>query len=271
MSNDEKITSSYKVSDTSQKTEAESQHGDEDVLLITAAELSFVEDMSSSNSDDVEFDTAILELMESDDASAKAAKAAKAKESSIVKHPSPSLTSEDIETSIQMAVSMFGDPKDKEAILKEIRDYLKLAEDDPADQADFLEQLSSRDYQARYDYLNDWRSDDIDAAINEVIFEDTNATKNGDSLGIYRDRLYAMYNVNGLKHGKHRKTVTKEWASKKIEQYSSQPFRLLRAVEKRHSLKSLGVKWEEQLEFREKFGYEGPYLIDKEGYVLISQ
>lgn len=166
------------------------------------------------------------------------------------------------EQRIRNFVRMFGDLRDKSSIIKEINEYLKAAESDPEDQEDFLEQLEERDDQARYDYLNEWRSDDID----EQLFGDVS-----ESPEMWADRLFAMYIINGLTRGKREKAPSRGWAARKVEQYSSKPYALLRAAERRHSLPLLGVKWEVQFILREKYSYDGPYLIDDEGYVIVDE
>lgn len=163
---------------------------------------------------------------------------------------------------IRNFVRMFGDLQDRQSIINEINEYLKAAESDPEEQEDFLQQLEERDDQARYDYLNEWRSDDID----EQLFGSSK-----ESPEMWADRLYAMYTINGLTRGERQKPPSRKWAARKVKQYSTKPYELLRAAERRHSLPLLGIKWEDQLIRREKYGYEGPYLIDDEGYVIIDE
>jgi hypothetical protein len=150
---------------------------------------------------------------------------------------------------------IFADQDDRESIALQLHSYVKKTND-----IEMLIKLECMETQTRYDYLNEWRNDELDA---DKIFN-----RKSDSTN-WVERVYWMYILNGIKHGPRGEDVTQSWVQQKVQaqvKAGRSPYLIVRAVEKKYHL-ALGVKWERQAHLRSKFKYSGNFLLNEEGTV----
>ena len=148
---------------------------------------------------------------------------------------------------------IYADPIDRAAILKEF------SVTDAHAQKDLVQKLSKMTPTDRYLFLEEWRSDDLD-------FETFVNGESGDEdkdIEKYASRLYAFYMVAGLMNEK----VTMERCRQWVEKYGPT---IVRTAEIKKKIGVFGVAWEEQLERRTKYQYNGKYFLDEDGCVSLT-
>lgn len=151
-------------------------------------------------------------------------------------------------------LAIFGDEIERDEMEKEIQIYLKR---DPT----FLDEVEKRkDRYSIYKFLNEWSSRELEGGPNDE----------PPPKEIFEKRLYYMYLLNNLTP-KH-EPLSLKWAKKLLSKYPTAKHwaQVLFLGEERHGLKYLGVKWEEQHTLRQKYGYEGKYLLDRDGYARVT-
>jgi len=153
-------------------------------------------------------------------------------------------------------LSMIGDKNERDALIREVTLYIKRYGD-----TKFLDELNTKDIHARYDFLREWSSAELEDGVNEEAL---------DSLDVYAERLYYMYFLNRVAPVKE--LLTREWSLKVMKKHPGPKHweRVLRLAEKKLKLTSLGRKWEQEQAKREKFKYNGPNLLTERGFVEIK-